>query len=118
MHDEFLKNTQKLFNEGFDTNYIDKGNDYLLHSKKISYTITSTSNQIKNKYNNISTINLNECEKELKKQYNIPNNSSIYILKIDNYIYTIPKIEYELYYPFSLNNLTKLNLSICKNIKR
>ena len=29
----------------------------------------------------------------------------------------ILKIEYEVYYPFLPNNFTKLNLSVCKNIK-
>ena len=30
----------------------------------------------------------------------------------------IPKVEYELYYPlYSINNLTKLNLSLCEDRK-
>ena len=40
-----------------------------------------------------------------------------YILKIDYMVDSILKIEYEVYYPFLQNNFTKLNLSVCKNIK-
>ena len=29
----------------------------------------------------------------------------------------IPKIEYEVYYPLTANNLTKLNLNLCKDTK-
>ena len=29
----------------------------------------------------------------------------------------IPKVEYEVYYPFYNNNLKKLNLSLCKGTK-
>ena len=44
-------------------------------------------------------------------------NDSLYILKIDLMVDNIQKIEYELYYNFSTNHLTKLNLTVCKDIK-
>ena len=44
-------------------------------------------------------------------------NESLYILKIDILIDYMVKIEYEVYYNFFSNNLTKLNLTICKDIK-
>ena len=31
-------------------------------------------------------------------------------------IENIQKVEYEVYYNFTKNNLTKLNLTVCKNI--
>ena len=78
----------------------------------------STYNQIKSSNKNISIINLNKCEDELRYYYNISNGSDIYILKIEHEIkgMLIPNIEYEVYY---LNNGTmeKLNLSLCNNEK-
>ena len=44
-------------------------------------------------------------------------NESLYILKIDILVEYIKKIEYEVYYNFSSNKLTKLNLTVCKGIK-
>ena len=55
--------------------------------------------------------------KEIKRKHNISKENNLYILKIDTILDNIPKIEYEVYYPFSTNNLTKLDLSICKDIK-
>ena len=56
-------------------------------------------------------------KKNLKKNYNISENSYLYILKLDIYLkgYKIPKVEYEVYYPFFENNMTKLDLSYCEN---
>ena len=66
--------------------------------------------------NNI-TINLKQCESKLKDSYNISYNESLIVLQMnilkDNM--KIPRIEYEIYYPFN-NNLTKLNLEICENM--
>ena len=65
-------------------------------------------------------MDLGECEYLLKKDYNISINDSLYILQIisEEEGMRIPKIEYEVYYPlYSSNNLTKLNLSSCKDTK-
>ena len=101
----------------FDTTNIDEGNDFLIIFDKVRYTITTTLNQKNNKNNNGTIINLDECEDKLKEKYNISKNDSLYILKIDVPIENMIKVGYELYYPFIANKMTKLNLSICKNIK-
>ena len=56
-------------------------------------------------------------KKNLKKNYNISENIYLYILKLDIYLkgYKIPKVEYEVYYPFFENNMTKLDLSYREN---
>jgi len=115
--DQILENIKELFHTGFNRTNIDKGNDLIIINSKVSYTITTTSNQKNNENNNVSTINLGECENKLKHNYNILKTDSFYILKVDALIDNIPKVEYEVYYPFTINNFTKLNLSICKNIK-
>ena len=55
----------------------------------------------------------------MKQEYGLPNNSYIYILKVDVLPpgAKSPKVEYELYYPLNGTNLTLLNMSICKNDK-
>ena len=68
---------------------------------------------------NETTIDIGECETILRKSYNISNESLLYIKKIDVFQegMKIPKIEYDLYSKISGENLTKLNLTICKGIK-
>ena len=96
---------------------IDNNDDYIITYGKINYTITTTKNQ-KNQINtNTTTIDLGLCETKLKEEYNISINESLYIFKIDILIDYMIKIEYEVYYNFSSNNLTKLNLTFCKDIK-
>ena len=83
-------------------------------------TLTTTSNQKNNENINKTTINLGECEYKLKWYYNISLNDSLYIVKLDVKVegMKIPKVEYEVYYHFnSTSELTKLNLSICKDTK-
>jgi hypothetical protein len=93
--------------------------DTIFTNGKVTYTITTTSNQKNNNNDNVTVISFGDCEFELKGKNNIPINDSLYILKIDAIVeqLKIPKIEYELYYPFSRNNITKLDLSVCKDIK-
>ena len=89
--------------------------DLLTKENNVLYQITSSDNQNKNEYNNISTIHLGKCEEKLRKTYNIYN-VSLLIFKIDNFEegHLIPSIEYEVYEPI---NKTKLNLNVCKDIK-
>ena len=116
--DKILKKIQAVFNDGFNTNDIEKGEDLVLTEDEITYTITTTLNQNQKRNNNESTIHLGECEKKLIDKYNISKNESLYLLKVDAIIDNIPKVEYEVYYSFNNNNnFTKLDLSICKNIK-
>ena len=81
---------------------------------------TSTTNQKNNENKNNITMNLGECETKLKHIYNISENEPLYILEVisEEEGMKIPKIEYELYYPLNNdNNLTKLNLELCKDTK-
>ena len=88
--------------------------DLLLKTNNILYQITSTENQKNNEYNNISTIDLGECENLLKNHYNLSENQSLIILKIEYYKNNslIPIIGYEIFNPINNENL---NLTYCKN---
>ena len=92
----------------------DKREDLLVNQKNIVYQITSTENQKKKVYSNISIINLKECENKLKSHYNIGLNKSLIIFKIDDFIdgIKIPIVEYEIYHP---DTKEVLDLNICKN---
>ena len=88
--------------------------DFISKNDNITCQITSSYNQKNNYYENISTIDLGECENILKKKYNISPNDTIIILKFDYNFpdYSIPIIEYQLYHP---EKNIKLNLSYCEN---
>ena len=117
IQDQILIKIQEILNNGFVSFKFENGKDIEISIEEFTYTITTTSNQNNNKDKNKSTINLGECEKKLKDNYNISYNDSLYILKVDAMVDNILKVEYEVYYPFSANNLTRLNLSMCKNLK-
>ena len=89
--------------------------DLLVQQNDIIYQITTTENQKKNEYKNISTINLNLCEERLKSKNNISKEQSLIIFKVDYYIpgLLIPVIGYEVYHP---TEKYQLNLSICSDI--
>ena len=98
-------------------NYIEKENkDLIIKDNNIIYQITSSYNQIFNEYDNTSSINLGECETKLRFTYNISNNITLLILKIDIYEkgLLIPIIEYEVY---DSETKKKLNLDVCKDTK-
>ena len=114
------KNITNLLNQ-FDKSFIDNGNNIEIKEGNIIYTLTNTENQKKSFENkNETSINLGMCENEIKTHYNISKNSFLYIFKKDIFIngMKIPKIEYEVYFPFNNETLTKLNLTICKDIKK
>ena len=82
--------------------------------------MTSTKNQKQYENENMITIDLCKCENIIKNEYNISVNDSLYILLIISQVegMKIPKINYEVYYPFyNNNNLTKLDLNLCKGTK-
>ena len=89
-------------------------NDLILKEKDAIYQITSTENQNNKNYEDISTIQLGECENILKAIYKIDTNLPLLIFKIDYYApgLSIPVIGYEIFHP---KNKTKLDLNYCKN---
>ena len=98
-------------------NILEKENkDIIFVDKDIIYQFTSSNNQRNNNYTNLSSINFEECETRLRIYYNISNNISLIILKIDIFVkgFLIPIIEYEVY---NSETKEKLNLKICEDIK-
>ena len=88
--------------------------DYYIKEDDVIFQITTTDNQNNKEYNNISNIQLGECENELKRIYNISKNESLIILKVDYFMpgLLIPVIGYEVFHP---KNKSKLDLSYCQD---
>ena len=101
----------QLINQILDEIVNDKLNQLIFYSiygkkeelliQEEDVTIEIISSNIQNKYNNISSIFLGECEKKLKDYYSIDSNKSLLILKIDHIIpeLFIPIVEYKVFNP-------------------
>ena len=102
---------QKLY---LNSNY-DKNNT-IFQTKNTIIQLSKLEDQKESDNPNISSIDLGICEERLRSHYHIPSNLSLIILKLDkkNEDLTKTYVGYELYNPL---NLSKLNLSICKNIR-
>ena len=107
-----------MFLDQLDLKDINNGNDKKTNKNNLEFIFTSTNNQKNNKDKSNITMDFGQCEQNLKDNYGISENDSLYILQI---IYEeegmkIPKIEYEIYYPLN-NTMTKLNLTSCEGEK-
>ena len=103
----------------YNTSKLDNGGEEFLKTEKMNITFTTIDNQKNNTDNDYTIIDFGECEISLRNFYNISNESTIYVKKIDIFQegMRIPKIEYELYSKLNGINLEKLNLSLCNNNK-
>ena len=119
-YDTILDIIEKSFtSKDFDTSELDKGNDEIFETEKMKITLTTIQNQ-KNKMNdNITNIDLGDCELLLRNFYNLTNNKTLYMkqLEIIQEGMKIPKVEYDIYSKLSGTYLEKLNLSVCNNSK-
>jgi len=107
----------ELKDEDFDSLISDviNGNDFIIKKEDVIFQITTSENQANNRNNNISNINLGECENLLREYYNIKEDEQLLIFKsvLSKEGALMPTVEYEVY---DINK-NKLNLSICKDIK-
>ena len=99
----------KVLNEDKKDYFIKNNNTEIFH-------LTSLYNQKNNEYNNLSIIDIGECEYLLKEIYKIENNETLILFKIDFYIenYSIPITEYEIFHP---QTKKKLDLKYCNQTK-
>ena len=90
--------------------------DYIIEQNDIIYQITSSYNQKNKVYDNISTIDLGECENILKSESNMNEDDNLIILKIDYLMegLNIPIIRYNIFNP---NTKSHLDLNLCNNEK-
>ena len=121
-YNEIIKNVESIFTDkNFDTTNLDNGKEQFIKIEKITITSTTSQSQ-KNKtndFNNMMTLDLGGCEKDLREFYNISSDKLLYIKKMDvvQKGMKISKIEYSVYCKLNDINLIKLNLSVCENNK-
>jgi len=117
IEEKVINETKEELMNDFDTTDVDKGKDIVIEQKDSTITITTTENQKNKISSNTTIIDLGECETKLKGEYNISENQSLYIFKIDvkQIRFKIPKIVYDVYYPLFGKNLIRLNLTVCKD---
>ena len=112
-YDNILNMVEKEFiSNNYNTSKIDNGEDEIIKTEKMIITLTTTENQKNNINNNITRIYLDDCEILLRNYYNISDNETLYIKKIDVHQQgtNALKIEYDVYAKLFRNNLIKLNL--------
>ena len=112
-----LQNIETLFtSEKYNTSNLDNNKDEIITTKKIKITLTTSEIQKYSVNDNMTIILLRECETSLRKFYNLTNNETLYMKKLDisQEGMRIPKIEFDVYSKLSGKNLEKLNLSVCQ----
>jgi len=120
--ENLIQNIQFEITENFDTSFLNTEKEIVIQEPKFTITITKNDEQ-KNGINsktNTTTIDLGECETKVKNHYNISENETLYVMKMDvaQDGYKIPKIQYEVYYPLNGDSkLVKLNLTVCDDTK-
>ena len=119
--DILLEEIRKKINDGtIDTSLIDNGNYFLMESKRTKFLISLTDTQNEDIK---TTIDLGECENKIKD--NITSSSSsqdntnlyLFSVEIDNPNMNAPMTGFEVYYKSEDNELTNIDLDICKNMK-
>ena len=83
-YDNILTSIESGFtSENYDTSNIDNGKDEVIKTEKLIITFTTSQNQKNNINDNMTTIDLGECETLLRNHYNLTNNETLYMKKID-----------------------------------
>ena len=114
---EFFKNISNS-NKSLDSlvnDFLSNGEKNLVvNQEDLSLEIVPSDKQ--NETGELSVINLGDCEAKLKQKYEINDEESLIIVKIDYYNtgYLVPKVEYDVYNPLTLE---KLDLDICNDTK-
>ena len=115
---QFIEDTKKEFfydRDTFASEYVKKNG--MIHKyffdDSISYELTTLSD--KNLYNDLTYINIMDCENLLKTTKGIEPNEELMLFKIEYFTeeFKIPIIEYKIFF----QNGTELNFSICNCMK-
>ena len=82
-------------------------------------TLTTTNFEENKENNNVTSINLGECENKLRLYYNVSKEENLYMKQIEVFQIgmKIPKIEYDIYCKLNGSYLVKLDKTVCNEIK-
>ena len=120
-YNDLIKNIESILtDENFDASNLDK--EKIVQTEKMIITLTTTKNgkdNIEDINNNITKLDLGQCEKDLRKVYNLSDDEILYMekLEIPQPGMKISKVEYRIYSKLNGKNLIRLNISECKNSK-
>ena len=120
IYNNILETVESVFtSNNYNLTNIDKGEEQIINTGKMTITFTTTENQKNNINSSMITIDLGECEKMLRNHYNLSNNQTVYMKKLDIIQKGLKtnKTEYDVYGKLSGNNLEKLNLTVCAKTK-
>ena len=67
----------------YNTSNVENGEDEIYEFNGMTVTLSTSENQKNNENDNMTAINLGECEKLLRKEYSISDDEYLYIKKID-----------------------------------
>ena len=114
IYKEVIKDKMKDYDVSEGEEIIIKGENNFFYQITTSENDKNFLDEINNKTNQFSKIDLGECENYLKDHYHINRNISLIIVKFEKMTNNSLErsLQYEVYEPF---NKTKLNLSICSN---
>ena len=115
---ELIQKLNRFIEDGININYLDIYKDLRISKDNITVELTTALLQELNENNsNLSSINLGICKDILKYNYDISDESNLYILKIEKeqkYKY-YPLIEYEVFYPINEEKMEILDLNLCND---
>ena len=118
-------NSTEKNNELINKEVMNAYNNALLNIEDKNYKIVQTNHmtlqfstveeQLKNKTNKVSSIDLGECENKLREQEGLNETEQFIMIKLDvmNLAYKAVHVQYEIFNP---RNFSKVNLDICSNI--
>ena len=98
-YDNILKNIDDIISsDNYDTSKLDKGEDEKISINIMVVTFSNLNKNNNSEEDNITIVHLGECEKLLRKFYNLSLNKNLYMKKIDAYQdgMKIPKVEYDI----------------------
>ena len=119
-YDTVINKAEEIFtSDNYDTSKIFKGENEVINVDKIKIAFRTTQNSKKDTNDNLTKIDLGECETLLRIHYNISKNELIYLkqTEIEQEGIKIKKVEYDIYSRLSNSYLIKLNLTSCENTK-
>ena len=106
----------QLYNQLKDNLLTDyDGENTIIQTENVVFQISTLDDQKNMENPNVSSIDLGDCEKELKKHEGIPDNMSLIVFKTDIKTEDLTQtfVQYEIYDP---RDLHALDLSICKDM--
>ena len=112
VQDENIDNEDKLNAIAKNLAYLSNEMSVITLENDKTVEVVSTSRKVE--YDNLSSIDLSECEAILRETYKIPKDEDLLILKIDTV--TTTSVKNEVNYEVYTKNGTKLNLDPCSKV--